>query len=929
MLNLKIIIASSEAEFSDSLVQLLKRIGYHDCIVHYPNKDLIGQIETQSPDIIIIHFEDFTDQDLPILEEIKLNHLSKTLFIASKAGDPFIQKIIIGHPISLILKPVLEQPLRANIYALLYKKEMELRIKENERRFNDITNNTKDWIWEMDSDGRYTYASPVVEKVIGYRQEEVLGRYFFDFFHNDEKEQLKNAMFAILSLREAFQGFVTQNIKKDDSLVILEMSGVPIMDANHSLLGYRGANRDVTEQNKWEERIRQSEHRFKLLFNNVFDAIIMSDDKGNILDTNKAATRLLHFTKEEMQHLSLFDIHKDQELLQKSIDNILNQESDYIGETELQNKYKQTIIAEIGGVFFKTEDQVYLVTSYRDITERKKVEEKLKLSDKVFENTLEGIIVTDAQENILSVNPAFTSIYGYFPEEVRGKHLSFLRSNKHKNDFITTIEASIENYGQWMGEIWHVRKDGEEFPLWLTISAIYDENGKINQLVSVFNDITELKEKEDQIRHQAYHDPLTDLPNRLLFNDRLKLEIAHSKRYQKMIGVLFLDLDRFKNINDNLGHGAGDLLLKQVAERISTHIREGDTVARMGGDEFTLIISEIAKPEDAAIISQRILHEIKKPYMIEGKKLYITASIGICIFPNDGEDEKTLTKNADMAMYRAKEEGRDNYQFFTVDLNIRAQKRLSLENDLRNAVKNMDFLLYYQPRINVKLNRITGVEALLRWNHPVKGLIYPKEFLHLAEETGLILPISEYVLYQACKNNKNWQSQGLPSVPISVNISALQIQQKNLAEMITNILDYTGLDPAYLMIEILENRIIEYIDVSITTLKKLKEMGVSIAIDDFGSGYSSLSSLRKLNIDTLKIDASFVQEIHINSDSLAIIETMINLSKGLKLKVIAEGVETEQQKRLLKKKKCYEMQGFYFSKPLTEYELIDFIKGYR
>lgn len=453
---------------------------------------------------------------------------------------------------------------------------------------------------------------------------------------------------------------------------------------------------------------------------------------------------------------------------------------------------------------------------------------------------------------------------------------------------------------------------------WLRFRAapLRNARGEVIGAIETLEDITGRRKAEQTLQHQAYHDALTGLPNRMLLNDRLTLTLAHAHRSQQMVALLFLDLDRFKKINDTLGHNVGDRLLQAVAKRLTALVREGDTVARMEGDEFILLLPGIARAEDVARIARRILEAFKHPWMLDGQELHITASIGIALYPGDGEDAETLLKNAGIAMYRAKKQGRNNYQLYNQIMNVRTTKRLALGNSLRHALEREEFVVYYQPQVNISTGEITGVEALVRWQHPDLGLLSPAEFIPLAEETGLIIPIGEWVLRTACAQNKAWQDAGYRPVTVTVNISARQFQQQNLVETVGRVLKETGLDPHYLVLEITESAAMQNADLTIATLRSLKEIGIHISIDDFGTGYSSLSYLKYFPLDTLKIDGSFVQDLTTDPNNAAIVTAIITMAHSLKLKVIAEGVETQEQFTFLKQQKCDGIQGYLFSEPL-------------
>ncbi len=442
-----------------------------------------------------------------------------------------------------------------------------------------------------------------------------------------------------------------------------------------------------------------------------------------------------------------------------------------------------------------------------------------------------------------------------------------------------------------------------------------------------FIDITQRKAAEEQIRSLAYYDALTRLPNRILLQDRLAQALARADRGQDKIALFFLDLDRFKVVNDSLGHSVGDLLLQEVAERLKRQTREQDTVARLGGDEFVIVLSGVKQIKDAAITAERVMNDLSSAFVIQGHSLNVSCSLGISIFPNDGRDGETLVKHADAAMYCAKENGRNNFQFFTQNMNRDIVQRLTLENSLRLALRRNEFFLMYQPQLDITTGEISGVEALIRWQHPKLGLVAPNEFIPIAKNSGLIIPIGEWVLRTACEQGRKWQDEGLPAVPVAVNVSAMQFRHQGFLELVRRVLHETALPPQYLELELTESLILSNADVMLSRLKELKEMGVRLAIDDFGTGYSSFSYLRQFRVHKLKIDCSFVRDICLDADDAAITAAIISVARSLNLRVIAEGVETEKQVAFLRAHHCDEIQGYYFSKPLLPEEFAEKLRS--
>ncbi len=562
----------------------------------------------------------------------------------------------------------------------------------------------------------------------------------------------------------------------------------------------------------------------------------------------------------------------------------------------------------------RDDNEVLMVV--RDITQRKQHENQLRLSAKVFDGTNEAILITDADLNIISVNRAYQNITGYSEVDVLADDTNSSKVGLRHYSFFEHIISVLKERGYWQGELLNERKNGEFFPCWFSINQVLDTHGDPENYIAIFNDITEHKNSRAKIDFLAHHDSLTGLPNRTLLNDRIEMAINVASHEQKKLGVLFIDLDRFKNINDSLGHLVGDQILKETANRLSAVIRSGDTVSRLGGDEFVVLFPTVTDERNLAELTLKLSVALQEAYLVDGMVLHITPSIGIAIYPDDGETFDALIKNADAAMYLAKERGRNNYQFYTPALNARTLDRLKLEGGLRKALELGHFELHYQPLIVGGDGSIRGAEALIRWRHPERGLIPPIDFIPLAEETGLIIPIGEWVLAEAARQVKQWHQQGYTELVVSVNISALQFKQPEFLERVDAILKSVGVEPKSVELELTESILMGDMDASIQILQRFCDRGYRMAIDDFGTGFSSLSYLRHLPIHFLKIDQSFVRDMLTESASLAIVDSIIGLAHALGKETIAEGVETEAEYSLLMQHGCRLMQGYYFSKPL-------------
>ncbi len=538
----------------------------------------------------------------------------------------------------------------------------------------------------------------------------------------------------------------------------------------------------------------------------------------------------------------------------------------------------------------------------------------------------DAVITTDAEGRVVYLNPVAEGLTGWESHEAIG--LPLMEVFKIVNeDTGLPAENPVDkclSKGNIVGLANHtvlIHRHGQRFAIEDSAAPIRSKDGRIVGVILVFHDVSEKRQMVNQLTQLAYYDPLTQLPNRILFLDRLNVALAKAQRNGEVLAVMFLDLDRFKLVNDMMGHVMGDSLLKDVAVRLSKCIRQSDTIARLGGDEFTVIVPRINDPKDAAKIAKKILDAIQMPFSVNGHQFHVSASIGIAVFPQDGQDAESLMKHADMAMYQAKEQDLNSYRFFTAELNNKIVERLALEHSLRKSLDKMDFILYYQPQVNIATGRIEGVEALIRWNHPEHGIILPEEFIHLAEDSGLIVPISEWVLRTACSQIKTWHDAGFPSIKVSVNICPYQFRRKDLTNLVSQVLEETGLRPDLLEVEITESVTMNDADYTVQVLGDLRNMGVRIALDDFGTGYSSLNYLKCFPINTLKIDQSFIKDVLINSEDAAIVTTIIAMAKNLNLNVIAEGVETSEQLRFLLEKECEKMQGYYFSKPVPPAEL--------
>lgn len=670
---------------------------------------------------------------------------------------------------------------------------------------------------------------------------------------------------------------------------------------------------DVTEKHKARLEASRREQSLRKLLNDTRDALLVIDAKGQLHYANPAAERLFQASQAQLQQ-QVFD---------------LPLHSEELFEWNLSTPAGTTLAVEIHQSDTDWDGQQVRLLSLRDIGERRDAEKQLRLLKRSLESSYNGVVITDAlagDQPIIYVNPAFERITGYTEAEVLGRNCRFLQGEERDQPALALIRHSLEQHLEVHVVLRNYRKDGSPFWNDLYISPVLDEQGQLSHYIGVQNDITDEKRYQAELSFNASHDVLTGLPNRALLEDRLRQGCQISQRYQRSLAVMFIDLDGFKPINDSIGHDSGDQILIEVAQRMCLQVRPGDTVARMGGDEFLVLLPDLAREEDVLLVAERLLSDIARPYLIDGIELHITASIGITLSDGQLAQPAQLIQQADLAMYKAKQEGRNNYQWFTNDLNHRVGERVTLRNELQKALDNQAFELYYQPQIDGRSGRVVGVEALLRWNHPQRGFISPSVFIPMAEDTGQIIPLSAWVLDTACRQMRLLCEQGMSGPSVAVNISSIHFQRSNFVDSVQAVLSKHDLSAELLELEITEGVLLNHAERAIETLHQLKKLGVKIAIDDFGTGFSSLNYLKRLPIDKVKIDRSFVEEIISDQHDAAITQGIISMAHHLRLKVIAEGVETEPQFAFLKKSHCDLFQGYYFAKPMPFAELEAFMR---
>ncbi len=662
------------------------------------------------------------------------------------------------------------------------------------------------------------------------------------------------------------------------------------------------------------------------LFHRMFrkhDCIMLLLDPadGVIVDANQAAVKFYGYSEQALRGMRVSRINTQSEAeIRVEMQSALREQRNYfIFCHRLADGALRTVEVHSSAIEFK--DRTLLFSIVFDITERKRIEESLQLASLVYKNSSEAMSVVNAGGTIMAINPAFTEITGYAAEEAVGNSIRILNSERENPDAYKRLWSSLGTSGRWQGELWARHKSGQHFLRGLSISTIYNDDGSVHSHVGLFSDITKKRETDELIWRQANFDTLTGLPNRSMFHDRLEQALKKAHRGAQQVALLFLDLDFFKEVNDTLGHGMGDRLLQEAARRVRACVRESDTVARLGGDEFTVILGELVDIRTVERVVQDILTTLAEPFLLGIEQVYISASIGITFYPEDGAETDSLLKNADQAMYAAKAQGRNRYSYFTASMQDAAQARKRLINDLRVALQEKQFRVYYQPIVDLASGAIHKAEALIRWQHPVHGLINPIEFIPTAEETGMIVELGEWTFRQAARQAVAWRGRHDPAFQISVNVSPVQFQNDGVDhDAWLACLETLRLPGQSVVVEITEGVLMDSSPAVTEQLLRFRDHGVQVALDDFGTGYSSLSYLKKFDIDYIKIDRAFVQNLAPGSDDMALCDAIIVMAHKLGIKVIAEGVETDQQRSLLAASKCDYAQGYLFSRPVPAEE---------
>lgn len=824
----------------------------------------------------------------------------------------------------------LYQRRRLEFMRVAHSKEVALRASD--ARLHSIFSATPDALLICNAAGQITMANQQVERLLGYSVEELIGRSVEELvpIRNREHHTTQRAEFAgNPSARRMGNGLPVKARRKDGSECDVEIS-LSRIETNEGLF-FASAMRDITERLGAKTSLLASETRLRTIIENEPDCIKVVDENGLLVQMNPAGLAMIEADSlEQVVGLPVIDViapefKEDFSSLHKRV---LAGESANLKFKIIGLKGRHRWLETHAVPMIDNGKRVHLAVT-RDITASQEADADLRVAAAAFESQ-HGLVVTDANSVILRVNQSFTDTTGYTAEDVVGQTPRILKSGRHNADFYRAMWETIRRTGKWEGEIWDRRKNGNIYLKWLSISTVRDEHGNVSHYVGAHQDITERKKAEERIHELAFYDQLTGLPNRTLLIDRLKQATTAASRNALFGALLFIDLDNFKTLNDSLGHDIGDLLLKQVASRLTACVRDGDTVARLGGDEFVIVIAglgdvEVDAAKNAEAVAEKILSTLNQPYQLGYDVHRSTASIGVTLFSNSAATIDDLMKQADLAMYRAKETGRNVLRFFDPAMETAILKRADMEKDLRGALINRNFVLHYQAQIE-GIDRVIGAEVLVRWLHPIHGVVPPADFIPLAEETGLIVPIGQWVLETACTQLAEWNSNPtLAHLSLSVNVSALQFLQVDFVETVIDLLRQTGANPHRLKLELTESMLVSDVEDIIEKMVALKALGVGFSLDDFGTGYSSLSYLKRLPLDQLKIDQSFIRDILVDSNDATIAKMVVALSVSLGLTVIAEGVESEEQREFVSSFGCSSYQGYLFSRPLALKEFETFL----
>ena len=792
-------------------------------------------------------------------------------------------------------------------------------------------------VYITDLDGRIEYVNEKFVESTGYTRAEAIGQNTRLLRPLMQDESVYLEIWNAVRAGQNWQGEL-ETRRRDGTNFWERLLIAPLRDSDGTITNFMAIRENISELREVMTRLQESENRFLGAMSVMVEGLAILSPQGHFIFGNRAIKEFLGCADRDLQDhtpqdLGLERLREDgsvcppEELPSFITLHEGREVRDFVVGHRSADGTIRWFQVNTSPLRMGEEQNFGVVMTLSEITERRRAEEQLKLAFAAIRYSGEGILVTDAGQRVLSVNPAFEAMTGYRAEEIIGETPAIVASGRHDERFYAAIHEVLKRNGHWQGEVWNQRKSGEVFPEWLGVSVVRDDDGQAKYYVYIYSDMTERIETQQRIEMLAHHDPLTGLPNRLLLRDRVEQAQAKASRMHSHVALMFLDLDRFKTINDSLGHPVGDALLREVVERLKSCVRESDTISRQGGDEFIILLNDVRDSEAVARVAEKIHQRMAEPIVIGNHSLSSSFSIGVALYPDDGEDFDSLLQKADTAMYHAKEAGRNGHRFFTEQMNQKVVEHLTMETQLRHALENNEFVLHYQPQLDLHEGGIIGVEALIRWNNPEQGLVAPSRFIPVAEDSGLIVPIGAWVLNEACRQARAWQDAGLAPFVVAVNLSAVQFKRMDLVTTVINALVLSDLDSQWLELELTESILIQDAEATLDSVRRLKALGVKLSVDDFGTGYSSLTYLKRFAVDKLKIDQSFVRDLVSDPDDAAIVRAIIQMAHSLKLKTIAEGVESEELANLLRLFHCDEIQGFWFARPLPADQLEAFVRS--